>query len=635
MRQWLATLACLFLMVAGAAAEERILRFSSDVRVNVDASLDVTEQIEVAVENDRIKRGIFRDFPTSYRTARGRAMSVGFEVLSVTLDGSDVTYRVERISGGQRVRIGDADRFVSPGRHTYVLRYRSTRQIGFFESYDELYWNVTGNGWDFAIDKAAVAIELPDGAVIRQHAAYTGPAGAQGGEFRVIRAQGNRFAAETTASLPPASGFTVAVAWQKGIVAAPAGADEALWFIEDNGWLFAGLGTFALAGLYYLAAWFMVGRDPPMRQVIPLFRPPQGFGAAATRYVWRQGSDDKTFAAALVGLAVKGLVRIEDDGDDYSVTALSRPAVKDLSPAEQALYKAMPSGSLTLKQSNHATIGKMKSALGDSLAGSFKGSYFLRNLGWFAGGAVLSVAGLVLAALLLPGEQGVIVLFLCFWLGIWWSVILAGLWSNLKRLKNSRGFLNKVGSSVSLLFLVPFIVAGLAVPAGFFVFDEIPQDLVLFAGIAACLFAVNLLFHHLLKAPTDIGQKALAEIEGFRMYLSTAEEERLNMLNPPEKTPELFERYLPFAMALDCENEWGEKFASVLAAAAAAGAAVAPSWYSGSHWDSRNPGSFANDLGTSFASTLGSSASAPGSSSGSGGGGSSGGGGGGGGGGGW
>ena len=127
----------------------------------------------------------------------------------------------------------------------------------------------------------------------------------------------------------------------------------------------------------------------------------------------------------------------------------------------------------------------------------------------------------------------------------------------------------------------------------------------------------------------------LDQLEGFRLYMTTAEEERLKVLHPPEKTPELFERYLPYAMALDCENEWNNKFAAVLAAAAAAGAAGAAvgGWYYG-------PGSFSSrdfggDLGSSLSSAISSSGVAPGSSSGSGGGGSSGGGGGGGGGSGW
>jgi hypothetical protein len=145
---------------------------------------------------------------------------------------------------------------------------------------------------------------------------------------------------------------------------------------------------------------------------------------------------------------------------------------------------------------------------------------------------------------------------------------------------------------------------------------------------------VNLVFFYLLRAPTLAGRRLLDQVEGFRMYLATAEEERLKILHPPEKTPELFERYLPYAMALDCENAWNAKFATVLAAAAAAGAA-APSWYSGSRWDAGSGGGFTEGLGRSLSESVAAAASAPGSSSGSFGGGSSGGGGGGGGGSGW
>ena len=77
----------------------------------------------------------------------------------------------------------------------------------------------------------------------------------------------------------------------------------------------------------------------------------------------------------------------------------------------------------------------------------------------------------------------------------------------------------------------------------------------------------------LLKAPSRTGRRIMDQIEGFREYLSVAEEDRLNSLNPPEKTPELFERFLPYAVALDCENTWAAKFAGVLAAAGAAAAA--------------------------------------------------------------
>ncbi len=94
--------------------------------------------------------------------------------------------------------------------------------------------------------------------------------------------------------------------------------------------------------------------------------------------------------------------------------------------------------------------------------------------------------------------------------------------------------------------------------------------------------------------------------------MATAEEKRLEMLNPPEKTPELFEKLLPYAIALDCENIWGEKFAAVLAAASY----VAPAWYVGQNFAVNRFDSFSNDLNTSqydHTARTSSSSSSPGS----------------------
>jgi uncharacterized membrane protein len=127
----------------------------------------------------------------------------------------------------------------------------------------------------------------------------------------------------------------------------------------------------------------------------------------------------------------------------------------------------------------------------------------------------------------------------------------------------------------------------------------------------------------------------LDKIEGFKQYLSVAERERLNLLNPPERTPALFEKYLPYALALGVEQAWSEQFSDVLAAAGSDGQAYAPLWYSGTGWSDSNISDFSSSLGGSLTGAIASSSTAPSSSSGSGGGGSSGGGGGGGGGGGW
>jgi hypothetical protein len=152
-----------FLLLAAipAAAEERITSFVSDVSVQKDSSLEVTETIDVVSEGNSIRRGIYRDFPTLYRGPNGSRVRVGFEFRGAQRDGSDEPASVEPLSNGVRIRIGDPDVLIEPGDHRYVIRYRTTRQIGRFPGHDELYWNATGNGWMFPIEVAEARIRLP------------------------------------------------------------------------------------------------------------------------------------------------------------------------------------------------------------------------------------------------------------------------------------------------------------------------------------------------------------------------------------------------------------------------------------------------------------------------------------------
>jgi len=178
--------AVIFVHSGAAAAAEKILSFDSSVKVYPDSSLEVRENIRVAASGDRIKRGIYRDFPTRYKDKRGNNYQVDFQVISASRDGRPESYRLERRSNGVRVYLGKSNIYLSPGEYDYTLVYRTNRQLGFFKDFDELYWNVTGNGWDFPIERASAVVDLPQGAEghIRESDAYTGYSGSKGRDLR-------------------------------------------------------------------------------------------------------------------------------------------------------------------------------------------------------------------------------------------------------------------------------------------------------------------------------------------------------------------------------------------------------------------------------------------------------------------
>jgi hypothetical protein len=621
-----------------ADATERITDFSSEIRVTQTGALTVTENISVIAEGDRIHHGIFRDFPTTY-TKNGRRIRVGFDVLSVALDGHDEPYSVASIEDGERVKIGDPNTLIPEGPHRFTLTYATDRQIGFFGGYDELYWNVTGNFWAFPIDRAEARIELPAGARILRSSVYTGAAGSTARNARAERTSDSAISFSTTAPLGSQEGLTVAIGFSKGAVLPPSPAELRQEFIRDNASIVAACAGVLLMLVYFAIVWIEHGRRPPRGTVIPLFAPPKDFSPAAVRFVYRMSYDRKAYAASLVDMAVKGYLKIAESDRVYTLTRTGKSeTAANLAHGETAIAGKLfaDDNSIDLKQENHAEVAASISALKTSLTNEYERAYFVTNSHWFAGGLVMLALTAVATALLC--DDAAVAGFILVWLA-GWSVGTAFLvhrawdaWSDVFSGPGSR-ILNTFGALFATAFAVPFAGAWLFALVVLTRAIPWPAAIALSVGGGAVY-----LFYQLLKHPTLLGAKIDAEIEGFKLFLSTAEKDRLEALNPPNVTPEVFEKFLPYAMALDCENQWSKKFEAQAAAAGIAPQTAgyySPGWYTGSSFGRLGSVGFADALGASMAAAAASAAVAPGSSSGSGGGGSSGGGGGGGGGGGW
>jgi uncharacterized membrane protein YgcG len=628
---WRAVPTLLFLLAPAAAqADERILHYLSDVQVQKDSSLEVTETIDVRAEHDQINHGIFRDFPTHYRGAHGGQVRVGFTFESASLDGADVKASVAPFANGVRIKLGDPDSYVEVGEHRYVIRYRATREIGRFKDYDELYWNATGNGWIFPIDVAEAHIRLPQATPFGQRASYTGVQGAKGTNAEVVEERPGEISFRTTEPLGAYEGLTVAVSFPKGIVAEP---NRAASWLSDYGPVAVGLlGLLGLAAFYYVA-WSRAGRNPRAGTVVPIFSPPDDLTPAGMRYITKMGADNRTFAAALVDMGVRGAVRlVEDDRGWLSGKKMRLERLgggRALSDEEEAALDCLcrPGESIMMEQKNYENFSAAKSSLSAILKTKYEGKMFKRNYGWAAAGLMLFLAALwVAAASVVAATDGAEI----------WSVgvvvgslaLCAVLWLLFHDSPGGKCLMSLVSLvAVAVVFILGMPLIGVALSSGWYLPMILPA-LALPLVISAFWW---------IAAPTKEGRLLLDHIAGFIQYLSITERERLDRMTPvypPADTPEIFEKYLPYAIALGVENRWADRFAGALAAAAAQGR-QGFGWYSGSSSPWTNPTGFVDTVGSSLSSTISSASTAPGSSSGSGGGGSSGGGGGGGGGGGW
>jgi hypothetical protein len=201
--KWLVFLVSI-VVATGIEAQERILSFNSQIQIGARGELTVLETIVAQVEGQQIKRGILRDFPTDYQDRFGRKVTVPFDVLSVRRDGQAENYSLSRQKNGVSVRIGNANVMLPRGRHVYEIAYQTNFQVGFFEQHDELYWNVNGNGWTFAMDEISAEVSLPKAVPAGELKveAYTGPFGAKGRDYEAKARDGG--ALRTAASWAPA-----------------------------------------------------------------------------------------------------------------------------------------------------------------------------------------------------------------------------------------------------------------------------------------------------------------------------------------------------------------------------------------------------------------------------------------------
>ncbi len=551
---------------------ERIISFHTDLTVAPDGGLTVTEDIRIHARGIEFKRGIVRKLPLRFTDHSGREHRVRHDFTSVQQGGTDSPHHTATEGDDHVLYVGDKDTYLDPGDYAYRITYTTKGQVGFFPEFDEIYWNVNGNGWAFYIDSVSATIHLPAAAQVRQTACYTGVMGSteKACTDSILDANTVHF---TGRAMGYYEGLTVAVGFQKGVVAEP----PPPTFLERYAVPLFGSFITLLLLTYYFITWFRHGRDPDAPTVIPLFEPPDAISPASAGMVMNDGFSNNLITPAMIHLAVHGYIRIEEKKEQHLLGLITKETY---------------------------TMVKLKSG-----SGLPREEQELLNRMFGHGPQRYEITGSYD-----PSVQSMASAFRSTLRGQWHDFLTKG--------NNWKFWL------IALLTVIVCAIALLMLHYTYF--GEL--DLLFFVGFVVANLVLFLLYRYLIKRPSEEKLALRARLKGFKMYLSAAEEKQLQHFNPPTMTPEVFEKYLPYAIAFKVEKIWGDRFQDMISKALV-DPNYRPGWYSGSmmHY-----GSFASHMNSSLSSSVQSSSTPPSSSSGgSSGGGSSGGGGGGGGGGGW
>jgi uncharacterized membrane protein len=482
-----------------------INKFHSDMMIDEDSSIIVKETIDVEFHQSR--HGIYREIPFRYRDEFGKTITTPIRVLSVTEEsGKAWKYQVKKTGPMIHIRIGDVKRYVK-GNQTYVITYEIENVILFFDDHDELYWNVTGNYWKAPIKEASAVVFL----TTKEKSKNLLAVGYEGGygskeecSFEVYENSGKFF---TKRGLRMGEGLTIAFGWDKGLVSPPSSWKEFLWAINlKENWVFF-LPIFSF--IYMFNRWYQKGRDPRVREsVIVRYEPPkfdnQPLTPAEVGTLIDEKLDPKDITSTIVGLAVKGYIKIEEtkrdglifDKTDYDLIKVKEPDTH-LSPFEMELMRSLFSISppgirllvSSLKNRFYTNLPTLKKTLYGDLV---KEKYFL---------------------------------------------------SSPEKVRNSyiaAGIVVLVFAIFAFLFLVPSS-GGKSFIAG------------LLTGAPVLAFA------KFMPVKTRLGAMAYMDILGFQEFMSRAEKDRLERMGDMN----LFSKFLPYAIALNVADNWAKAFEGI------------------------------------------------------------------------
>jgi uncharacterized membrane protein YgcG len=546
-----------------------IERFHATIQVEPSGTIQVAESIVARFTGSW--NGIYRTIPVKYRTAQGLNWTLGLDLQGATdEDGRPLRVEASRERHYIKYKIWVPDAL--DVTRTVVLRYRATNGLRFFEEHDELYWNVTGDEWDVPIEAATARIELPPGTEGIRAIAFNGVYGSTAQEA-AVETSGTTVRIAMPHALDYREGLTAVVGWNKGVVTEPSATDRAVGVVGSNWPLAIPIPVLFLV----FAIWRRRGKDPRRLPITVRYEPPPGFTPGEAGTLLDNAADLRDVTATLVDLGVRGYLRFEERDDrklfgligkrEYLLHRLEPPsAAVPLAPHERQVFDGVFSG-----RGSTVELSDLQDEFYTELP-KIRTSIFERLLGR---GFYHARPDLVRTRWMVGGAV----------LGI---------------------LLGAGGSALASRFLmtpVPFIVA----------------------AVLVALIVIG--FGSVMPARTDAGARALEQVLGFEEFLRRVEAEHLKKVIIGH--PELFDRYLPFAMAFGVEQKWAKAFEGIYT--------DPPTWYVGSHVTNFSVGRLSSSLGD-LSSKVGSTmTSSPRSSSGSGfgGGGSSGGGGGGGGGGGF
>jgi uncharacterized membrane protein len=499
--------------VSAAARTLRIKHFDEQIEVRTNGTIDVTETIEV--EFTGAWHGIYRTIPVKYTTPQGFGYTLFIDPISMTDDsGRKLKYETSRQGRYTKYKIYVPD--AEDNTRTVIFHYQVQDGLRFMDDHDELYWNVTGDEWDAPIDLVTAHIALPAGTAGIRAIAYTGAYGSNAHDAKI---EINAESVDVTSTRPLQfhEGLTAVVGFDKGVVHPPSAAAQFFRFLRSNLPLL--IPVLIFFGLLW--RWSTHGREPQRQAIAVQYDPPDQLTPGECGSLVDNSADMRDITATLVDLAVKGFLTIEQK-DESHLLGLTHSQTF-------TFHLAKPPAEWTALRPHEY---EMMSAI-------------------FTDGAVTDVK--------LSDLQNHFYTHL--------PEIRERIFSALI----SDGYYSRRPDSTKTAYIGTGLAVGIVTMLGANTVSSVtggsPLTWILVGVLSGAVIAG---FGWVMSCRTTGGVRALEKVLGFEEFLTRVEKDQMARL---ATRPELFEKFLPYAMALGVEKKWVQAFAGI--------ALQPPQWYAG------------------------------------------------------
>lgn len=508
---------------SGVFAAEKITSFATDIQINRDSSVSITERITYDFGTSS-RHGIFRDIPVEYDTDTGDR-KIGVTVLSVKRDGNSEPYTTSRQGNNKRIKIGDPAETIT-GAHTYTISYAVRGALNFFDgNRAELYWDVVGTGWEVPVENASTTVVLPktdtvavDELKIR---CFAGPVGTSSSCADISTTTSPLGMSARAESIQPGQAKTVVLNFPGHLVEKPTTMTRVQWFLSANPLVLSPL----VVLIFGFIVWFIFGKDPHGRgTIVTQYEPPEELKPIMAGALLHEQAQMRDITAGIIYLAEPGYIRIKKIEDDgwFSNADFKLKREKDFSEITDETYRSLATALFADRELAISEMVSMAVGSADSANLKLNASVKLSELKQSSG----------------------------------FSKTIRNLSNDIKKQMKDRGWFvkrSKLFNGMQAVVVLGSFAGGIYFAA--FGSPSVFEILGLFAA-----FGFVIVFLVVMKRKTKEGAVLQEKIRGFKHFLSMTKKERLEFHNAPDRKPKEFMEYLPYAIAFGVEEEWAQQF---------------------------------------------------------------------------